>query len=231
MESRESDHQGRERHHLKKQKKYEETALILDIIEGEISTRKDKYKGQTIVQAIGTNYFSLLEFIPTEEKVSTLVFLDKIELGKDERAEVETIIGRISYDKLTNVAEGQIEEAIDKILDQNQDRFVLWLNNAKAISIRLHSLQVIKGIGPKGLKMFLDARKQKEFESYDDFEERTGISDIKSLIKNRILEELKDEDEKYHLFTRPTPKEHQPKSQGFQRVGKRRFRDYERKQQ
>ena len=207
----------------RKTKKYEETALVLDIIEGEINTRKDKYKGETIVQAIGTNYFSLLEFIPTDE-VTTLLFMDEISLGKDERSVVNTIIGRISFDKLTSVAESQIEEAIDHILDAKKDKFLHWLNNAPAISIRLHSYQVIKGIGPKGMKTALSERKKGVFTSYEDFEDRTSISDIRGLLKQRILDELTQENEKYHLFTRSAPKEPTQKTRTYQRTGRRRFR-------
>lgn len=201
----------------RRQKKYEETALVLDIIEGEVNTRNDKYKGQTIVQAIGTNYFSLLEIIPTDE-IQSVRLMDEIVLGKEERAVVETIIGRISVNKLSNVAESSLEESIEKILDLKRERFVSWLNNAPAISIRLHSYQVINGIGPKGMKAALEARKQKEFASFEDFEERSGISNIKGLLKQRIFEELTDEEEKYHLFTRPAPKEHEKKQSSYQRT-------------
>ena len=38
------------------------------------------------------------------------------------------------------------------------------------------------------------------FHSFKDIEERTKISDVKKLIVERILEEIIDSREKYHLF-------------------------------
>lgn len=186
-------------------KKYEEEAIVLEVMSPDVSRRRGKYSDAHIVQAVGTSWFTLLELIPEDPNVVMLG--DRIKLGKEERNKIETIIGRIGYDDLTRVAEIQLEDTIEKIIEEEADRFVNWLNKSTPISLRLHSLHLIKGIGPKSLQKILGERKVKDFESYEDFEERTSIGNIKGLLKSRILDELTDETEKYHLFTRVYKKE------------------------
>ncbi len=168
-------------------------------------SRKDKHKDKTIVQALGTSYLTLLELIPVN--ASSLTLMDELILDKEHRSNVQTIIGRISYDSLSNVAQVQLDAAISKVVEDNEERYVEWLNKAPSISIRLHSLQIIKGIGPKAMESILQARKVKKFTSFADFEERTGVKDIKELIIARIQQEITDNTERHHLFTRPPPKE------------------------
>jgi len=166
----------------------------------EMNRKRGKYSDQSIMQVVGTSWFTLLEVIP--EDANVVMLGDTIKLGKDERNKVQTIIGRIGYDDLTRVAELQLDDSITQIVEEREDKFVNWLNNSTPISLRMHSLHLIKGIGPKSLKIILAERKNKPFESYADFEERTGIGNIKGLLKQRIMDELTNEDEKHHLFTR-----------------------------
>lgn len=196
-----------------RQKKYEETGLILDILEGGLSVRNDKYKGRTIIQAIGTEYFTLLEFIPIS--TDEVILLDEVVLGQNDRSIVETIIGRVPYPQLTSVSESQIPKAVEKIINLKFDKYINWLNNAQPISIRLHSLQLIKGIGPIAMKTILSARKERPFSTLEDFEERTGITDIKELLRNRIVAEISDPDEKHNLFTRVSRQKHQFKQEKY----------------
>ncbi|MHA2248704.1 MAG: DUF655 domain-containing protein, partial [Candidatus Kariarchaeaceae archaeon] len=162
----------------KKSKKYEETGIVLEVIPTDLNRRRDKYKDQPIVQAIGTFWFTLLEIIPNDE--NTIMLQDEITLSKDERSQVKTIIGRINFENLTSIAELQLPIAIDKILETQSKRFLAWLNQSSPISIRLHSLHLLKGIGPKSLNTILQERKIVPFTSYEEFEERTKIKDIKA---------------------------------------------------
>jgi putative nucleotide binding protein len=205
-------YQGRRRHEYdnrhkgpKKQKKYEENGIVLEVIPTDLNRRRDKYKDQPIVQAIGMSWFTLLEIIPIDENV--IMLQDSIVLSKEERSQVKTIIGRINHENLTSIAELQLPIAIDSIIESQSKRFVSWLNQASPISIRLHSLHLLKGIGPKSLDIILKERKLVPFTSFEDFEERTKIKDIISLIKQRILDEIMSDEEKHRLFTRPMPKE------------------------
>lgn len=187
------------------QKKYEEDAIVLEVITPDRNRRRGRYGDSAILQVVGTSWFTLLEIIPADH--NTVMLGDKIKLGKDERNQVETIIGRIAHDDLTPVGELQLDSAIETILEENSSRYVNWLNKSTPISLRLHSMHLIKGIGPKSLKVILDERKTKPFESYEEFEERTGIGNIRGLIKQRIIDELTDPTEKHFLFTRVYHKE------------------------
>ncbi|MDH5401658.1 MAG: DUF655 domain-containing protein [Candidatus Heimdallarchaeota archaeon] len=182
-------------------KRYEELGIVLDVIMPEQNRRKDKFKDEPIVIIIGTEWFTILELVP--EDPNEIMLHDEIVLNKENDSTIKAIIGRIPFDKLTSFEENQLEKAINIILDKKEKRFVTWLNQASPISIRKHSLHLIKGIGPKSLEIILNERKIMPFISFEDFNERTRIKDIKQLLVNRILDEISNEDEKHHLFTRP----------------------------
>lgn len=207
MSYRRLPNRGRERRgsSQKISKKYEETAIVLEIITPDRNRRKDKYRENTIIQAMGEFWFTLLEIIPNDE--NEVLLLDELVLSKEDRSNVQTIIGRLRYEELTPLAEIQLSLAIDKILEKQEKRFLTFINKASPISLRLHSLHLLKGIGPKSLTSILDERKIIPFSSYEEFEERTKVKDIKALLKERIKEEIQTEDIKHRLFTRDYPKE------------------------
>lgn len=192
-------------HREKRSKKYEEEAIILDVLLPNAMNRRDKYRNKTLAQAVGTKWFTLLELILKSD--ATVMLQDRVPLNKEERNIVETIVGRISYEKLTPLATQQLDIAVDKIVSERESEFVDWVNKATPVSIRLHSLQLIKGIGKKSRESILQQRKIKPFESFEDIEERTEVKDLKSLIVKRIIEEISTPDEKHRLFTREEKKE------------------------
>jgi putative nucleotide binding protein len=63
----------------------------------------------------------------------------------------------------------------------------------------MHQLQLLPGVGNKRLWQILEARKKRDFKNFNDFTERTGISDPTVLFVNRILNEIQGS-EKYNLF-------------------------------
>lgn len=189
------------------QKRYEEKAIVLDVLSSENIRRRDIAKGEIRVQVIGTTWFTLLEVTPDPEKERIMV-QEHITLNRDEASKISKIVGRIEFQRLSNLGERGLDRAIDDILSMEEKRFITWINQAGAISIRLHKLQLIKGIGPKFMKSIITERKLIPFTSYSDFEDRTKIKDIKNLLKQRIVEEIKGETIKYYLFTRAIPKHH-----------------------
>lgn len=50
----------------------------------------------------------------------------------------------------------------------------------------------------------MEERRKKPFESFEDIQNRTRIADPKRLIVNRIIQEIMDSREKYHVFTAPS---------------------------
>ena len=188
-------------------KRYEDKGIVLDVLSSDNIRRRDIPKGETRIQVIGTTWFTLLEVIPDPEKEKIMVY-EMISLKREADSKISKISGRIDFNKLSSVAERGLERTIENILDIEEKRFLTWINQAESISLRLHKLQLIKGIGPKFMNNIISERKLIPFTSYADFEDRTKIKDIKNLLKLRILDEIKGEDIKYFLFTRAIPKQY-----------------------
>lgn len=185
-------------------KKYEEYAIVLDVIPADRNRRRDKYKGEPIVQALGEYWLTILEIIPEDD--NAIMLQDVIALSKEDRNQIKTIIGRVPYENLTKISELQLPIAIEEVIEKQSKRFMSFLNKASSISLRLHQLHLLKGVGPKSLTSILDERKILPFTSYDEFEERTKVKDIRALLKDRILEEITTDDIKHRLFTRTQPR-------------------------
>ncbi|MCD6414221.1 MAG: DUF655 domain-containing protein [Candidatus Diapherotrites archaeon] len=176
----------------------EENAIVLDYLSRGYSF---SYTGEPIAQAIGTNYFTLLELVPRE--AVSLSLGQEVYIGPDERKEVKFIRGRLPYDRLTNTAKMELPRSVEEIVIKNEERFVDFFNKAGPISIRKHSLELIPSIGKEHARHILEERNKKPFESFKDISERVKLMpDPARVIKERVLEELQG-DSKYFLFTIP----------------------------
>ncbi len=176
----------------------EEYAIVLDYLP---AGYPGSFKKEPIAQAIGTDHFTLLELIIKKEaKVSPG---EKVYIGPEKRDKVLFIKGRIKYDKLTNLAQKELKDTLEKLVQEKEDYFVNFFNKAGSITVRQHSLELLPGIGKKHMWDILAQREKKPFESFKDLAERVPLlPDPKKMIVERIIEELKG-NEKYYLFTRP----------------------------
>ena len=182
----------------KKAQLYEEYAYILDILpHGRLGTRP--YRGGALVQLVGENYFTLLE--ATVKEGATLRPHDRVYVGKNTRDKVTYILGRVGYDEITTAAKTELEGAREKIVLSREGLFVKFFNTAQAITPRMHSLELIPGIGKKYMWQILDQRDRRPFRSLEDLQERANIPNPAKLLVKRILEELEGRS-KYRLFTR-----------------------------
>jgi putative nucleotide binding protein len=67
-------------------------------------------------------------------------------------------------------------------------------------------LELLPGIGKKLMWAIIEERKKGKFESIAQLVSRVkGLHTPEKLLMNRILEELKDENIKYRVFTTPMP--------------------------
>ncbi len=154
-----------------------------------------------IVQGIGTQSFSLLEAYPKLNAVIGL--LEKVYIGKGERDKISQIVRRIRYEDLTTIAKDNLYEAVKNIVKENEDRFVDLINRAGPITIRLHSLELLPGVGKKHLIKILDEREKEPFKSLLDLKNRVKLTkDPYDMITERIIEEIKG-NVKYYLFVKP----------------------------
>ncbi len=185
----------------KEPKKYEEYAYVLDYLpHGRPGAPRTSHSSQGVLQILGEEYFTLLEASPKNDAEYNI--RDRIFVGKGDRALVEHILGRINYEELTSSAKAELPAVIEIIVLENEKRFIDFINEAPSLTPRMHSLELIPGIGKRLMFQILELRERYPFQSYEDLKERTSLSDPAKLISRRVLKEL-SEDEKYYIFTRP----------------------------
>jgi putative nucleotide binding protein len=183
----------------KSEKRYEEYAYVLDYLPHGRPGSRPGYRAGALVQVVGEEYFTLLEAIAKEGLV--LKTYERVYVGKAAREEITYIIGRISYDELTTNAKMELPPAVEKIVVNRENWFVIFFNTAHAITPRMHALELVPGIGKKYMWQILDERERKPFQSFDDLQQRANMPNPAKLIAKRILEEMAGES-KYRLFTR-----------------------------
>jgi putative nucleotide binding protein len=183
------------------QKKYEEYAYILDYLpHGRPGSARTTHTATGVIQMIGDTYFTLLEATP--QKDAEYNIREKIFVGKGDRALVGHILGRINYEELTSAAKAELPLVIENIVIENERRFIEFINESQSLTPRMHSLELIPGIGKRLMFQILDLRERVPFESYQDVKDRVNLTDPIKLLAKRVLKEL-SEDEKYYLFIRP----------------------------
>jgi putative nucleotide binding protein len=178
----------------------EEYAYIIDYLPQGRAEDKNFRKSPLII-AIGENEFKLLEIVPKPDAVITVG--DRIYIGKspEKRDKVISIKRRITFKELTSAAVSELPYAIENIIDANPKRFIDFFNNAEAVNTRMHTLELLPGLGNKSMWSILDERKNGPFTSFDDIMERVkSVHNPKKMLVNRIMDELQNRYEKYKLF-------------------------------
>ncbi len=161
----------------------------------------DALRKEPVVQLLGTRFFTLLE--ATVGPNATIVMGQKVYVGKEGRKEITHIKGRIKYEQLTNGAKEFLPTMIKKAIQEREADFIAFINTAKPISIRVHTLDLLPGIGKKNMEALLREREAKPFESFTDVHTRVpSLADPIGVFVHRILSELEGK-EKYYLFTKP----------------------------
>jgi len=185
------------------EKRYEEYAYVLDFLpHGKPGVRpsgRAGYRAGALIQCVGEEFFTTLEALVKEGLI--LKPGDRVYVGKASREEVTYIIGRISYEEFTASAKAELSVVINKIVVDREKWFVNFFNTARAITPRMHALELVPGIGKKYMWQVINERTRKSFESFDDLQKRTELPSPAKLITKRVMEELEG-DSKYRLFTR-----------------------------
>jgi putative nucleotide binding protein len=173
----------------------DEYIIVLDFLpHGKPGDRKV----EPVAQAVGDKFFNLLEVAIKEE--IKLKPKDRIYIGVDKREKVKYIRSRIGYRELTNFARTELEDVVKEIIDTDEKRFVDFFNRAGPITTRLHSLELLPGIGKKHMWEIIKSRRQKPFENFLDLRQRVSmLPEPKNMIVKRIVEELEGKD-RYRLF-------------------------------
>lgn len=178
---------------------YEEYAYVLDFLPHGRPGLRLKRRGGAVVQLVGEKFFTLLEAVAREGVI--LKPADRVYIGREYRKEILYIIGKIRYEELTANAKIELENIVEKIILNRESEFVNFFNLARPVTPRMHSLELIPGIGKRFMWKIIDEREKKPFESFQDLQRRTNIPNPAKLLAKRVIEELSTEC-KYRLFTK-----------------------------
>ncbi len=158
-----------------------------------------------IAQTIGVDKFTLIEVTPKDG--IDLEIHDKVYIGPGKRDKVNRVKGLLDFEKLTATSRIELEYAIKDIIKGKEDEYVKFFNEIDPLSIKLHKLELIPGIGKKHMNMILEEREKEPFKSFDDLKTRVPLlGDPVELLAKRVVLELdttqvKRGKKKYYLFT------------------------------
>jgi len=173
----------------------DENIKVLDYLEHGRSGEKD----EPAAQGIGTENFNLLEVVMREgfhPKGG-----EELYIGEGDREKVKYIKGRLDYDDLTGSARSELKYVLKALVQEKEDTFVEFFNQATPVTPRRHAFELLPGVGTKHMNKLIDEREKGDFESFEDIEERvSSLPDPEQLVIDRIIDELKGETKK-RLFT------------------------------
>ena len=197
---------NKRRNEKKPAAKKEQYAVVLDYLSrGYVKSDMSKFGGKPIAQAIGTEQFTLLELAP--KNGVDLEIQDTVYIGKGKRDKIYRVLGKLDFENLTATSRIELDYAIRDIVEAHEEKFVNFFNTTGSVSTRLHSLELIPGIGKKYMWEIINAREEKPFESFEDITERIPtLTDPAGMIVNRVKQELDTNTirrgkNKYYIFT------------------------------
>ncbi|MFB6203377.1 MAG: DUF655 domain-containing protein [Candidatus Nanohaloarchaea archaeon] len=172
----------------------DENILVLDFLEHGGSG----HGGEPMAQGIGTENYNLLEVVMRDEERPKGG--EKLYIGPGERERVKYIKDRIDYDDLTGNAKSELKYVLKELVNDKEEEFVEFFNEATPVTPRRHAFELLPGIGSKHMQKLLDERDKDEFESFSDIKDRVpSMPEPSDAILERIIEELKGES-KRNLF-------------------------------
>jgi len=149
--------------------------IVIDNPEWELDEKKQKYVENQRIYVVDENFqLWLIKQSPPLPEIMSEV---KIKNGE-----------RITYEELTGVAKSNLKDAIKKLIQDQKDLFIEFINRPPQISIRMNSLELLPGIGKKTARKILQSTPVKDLDKK-----------LLEAIAERILIEMKG-NEKYTLF-------------------------------
>ncbi|MFW9918674.1 MAG: DUF655 domain-containing protein [Candidatus Thorarchaeota archaeon] len=179
---------------------FETHAYILAVIPPKVFLRDNRPRGETVVQAIGESFFTLLELTPM--RGVTLHPQERVPITRNARGKIDHVKRRIFFEDLAPESAEELPLIVEIIVTKFEHKFVQFFNEAKPLTTRMHSLQLLPGIGQTLMWAILEERKREPFKSFDDIAARTKLQHPKKVLTARIIDELQ-EDVKRWLFVRP----------------------------
>ncbi|MEK6910099.1 MAG: DUF655 domain-containing protein [Candidatus Aenigmatarchaeota archaeon] len=173
----------------------DEFLIVLDFLR---AGKSDDRRAEPVAQGVGEKYFSLLEVVLKEG--ITVKVKDRLYIGEGKRDQVKYIRSKIPFSELTSYAKDVLEEVVNEVVSKDEKRFVEFFNKSSALTTRMHSLELLPGIGKKHLWSIIAERKKKSFETFEEIKQRIPmVGDPKKMVIRRIMEELQEKD-RHQLF-------------------------------
>lgn len=177
----------------------ERFVYVLDYLkDGNPLDRHSWHRNKPLLQLIGEDHFILMEAYPYRE-----LFQLEERVDRDSDPTSLKVDVLINYEDLTTVARDTLLRVLSKIVSEKEKFFVDFFNKADSLTLKLHALELLPNIGKKTAWSIIEERKKKPFTSFKEIEERVGLKDVKEIIVQRIIIEIKRED-KYFLFVYPS---------------------------
>ena len=180
----------------------EEHAFVLDYLPK--GRPDDPRRKDPVAYGVGDKNFVVLELVP-KPGVNLLVG-DRIGLLKEDPASpIEFVRGRVRYEEMTHAAQSELPFVLEQMVKAQEDRFMKFFNDAGPITTRMHMLELLPGLGKKLMWAILEEKKKGgPFKSFSDMDTRVkALHQPEKLIVNRIMGEIQNPGEKYHLFGPP----------------------------
>jgi putative nucleotide binding protein len=168
-------------------KKYEDFAYVLDFVRRGKSIIIKEREG-ALVQAVGEERLTLLEILATND--ADFKPGEKIAIGKENRQRIISVLGKITYDELSTEAHQELQSVLEKMIRDNEKRYIQYFNDLQPITPRLHALELIPGVGKTFMRLIVNEREKRPFSDFADLEKRVGIRDPAKLLAKRMVEEL-----------------------------------------
>lgn len=179
-------------------RKYEEYAYVLDYTQRGKSATVRGREG-LIVQGIGEEHLTLLELLGVQN--INFEVGERVYIGREGRDKVISVLGRLEYEYISQSAKNDLPAIVEKIVLQNEKRFIDHINNAQPVTPRIHALELIPGIGKTYMLTIIREREKKKFDSFADLQTRVGLRDPAKLIVKRIVDEIAGQ-ARMNLFVR-----------------------------
>jgi putative nucleotide binding protein len=177
----------------------EDYAYILDYLPQGHPERKT-FKREPLAFGLGETEFKLLELSPKPN--AGLMIGERVYIGKELeiREKVQHVKRRVNFSDLTSAAQSELPFILEEIINKEEDKFIRFFNEAQAISTRLHMLELIPGLGKKTMWHIIEERKKGPFKDFQDLDQRTHLHHPEKHLSQRIIQEMEDNSQKYHLF-------------------------------
>lgn len=184
---------------------YEEFAVILsyNIPQRFVKEKRISYYlgvREVYSQALGKDYFTLLELVSDPG-----IVLQKGEMVYVGRGspKIKRISARLIFEELVEEAKVEIDNAIRKIVKEDEKRFVDFFNNSGPLSPRVHALEMLPRIGKKTVEKILYERMKSPFVNYEDIKKRAGVSNLEEILFERIRTEITSKEKlSFYLFAK-----------------------------